>query len=286
MRSIKNIAFIGLGAMGLPMAKRLLAAGFTVKSAVHRSKTAAEEFAAAGGLVLPGFADAVKGVDLIISIVPGDVELSALYGAPEFFAAVPDGAAILEMTSCAPSTMKKIVTDYRSKTTAIIDAPVSGGTAGAASGGLTIFAAGDAALIAELGPVLNVLGKTRQLPEAGDGKTLKAVNQMLAAINMVAVAEAFALAKKLGLDPDKMGEIVKESSGGSYVFANKFPKLARGDFSGGFKFSLMKKDLDIARNEAKGMRLPLLDLAGSVYDSYSGPGNLDFSVLGTLYDDK
>jgi 3-hydroxyisobutyrate dehydrogenase-like beta-hydroxyacid dehydrogenase len=268
------------------MAKRLLEAGFTVKSAVHRNKAAGEEFAAAGGRVLPTFPEAVKDVDLVISIVPGDAELLALYGAPDFFAALPGGAAILEMTSCAPSTMKKIVADYRGKTTAIIDAPVSGGTAGAASGGLTIFAAGDAALIDELGPVLDVLGKTRRLPEAGDGKTLKAVNQMLAAVNMVAVAEAFALAKKLGLDPDKMGEIVKESSGGSYVFANKFPKLAKGDFSGGFKFSLMKKDLDIARNEAKDMKLPLLDLAGRVYDSYAGPDNLDFSVLGTLYDDK
>lgn len=283
MRDIKTLAFIGLGAMGLPMAKRLLAAGFTVRSAVHRNKASAEEFAEAGGRLFPSFAEAVKGTDLIISIVPGDKELTGLYGDPEFFSAVPQGVAILEMTSCAPSTMKKIAADYRSKTTAIVDAPVSGGTVGAASGGLTIFAAGEESLIAELEPVLNVLGKTRRLASVGEGKALKAVNQMLAAVNMVAVAESFALAKRIGLDTEKMFDIVKESSGGSYVFSNKFTKLVKNDFAGGFKFRLMKKDLDIARNEAKGIRLPLLELAGSIYDSYTGKDDLDFSVLGTMY---
>ncbi len=272
--------------MGLPMANRLVAAGFAVRSAVHRNRAAADDFAAAGGVVAPDFAGAVKGADLVLSIVPDDAALLELYGDSGFFAAVGEGAAILEMTSCAPGTMRKIAADYSAKTKAVVDAPVSGGVAGAASGNLTIFAAGDPAVIDDLDPVLTVLGKTRRLPSAGDGKALKAVNQMLAALNMVAVAEAHALARKLGLDMDRMFEIVKESSGGSYVFTNKFPKVSRADFAGGFKFRLMKKDLDIARGEAKGLDLPLLELAGKVYDSYAGKDDLDFSVLATMYGEK
>lgn len=269
--------------MGLSMAKRLVGAGFTVKSAIHRSKEAGDAFSAAGGVLVSGFPEVVKGVDLILTIVSDDEALLELYGNRGFYQAVPDGVIILEMTSCAPRTVKKIAKDYESKTRNFVDAPVSGGVAGAASGGLTIFAAGEASLIDNLEPVLKVLGKTVRLDAVGDGKAVKAVNQMLAAMNMVAIAEAYALAKKLSLDLQKTYEIIKESSGGSYVFTNKFPKVVKHDFSGGFKFRLMKKDLVIAREEAKGLELPFLELAGKIYDDFKGNENADYSVLSTLY---
>lgn len=287
MGEIKKIAFIGLGAMGLPMSKRLAQAGFEVRSAVHKNKAAGEDLAAAGGKIFSSFAEAVKGADLILSILPNDTAMESVYLDPDFYAAAPQGVRILDMTSCTAAMMKKVAARWSAKKAIIVDAPVSGGVGGAQSGGLTIFAAGDDGAVAALAPVFEVLGKNVfRLAAIGDGKAIKAVNQMLAAVNAVAVAEAFTLAKKLGLDPQKTHEIIRVSSGGSYVFDHKFPKMAANDYSSGFKFSLMKKDLGIAMDEAKGLSIPLTSLASSVYDKCVGNDDKDYSVLATVYTDK
>ena len=288
--TIKKIAFIGLGAMGLPMAKRLAQAGFDVRSASRKTQTsqlAGQELKAAGGTIFPSFVEAIRGVDLIISIVPDDAALENVYLDPGFFAAAPDGVLILDMTSCTAAALKKVAERWKEKNAIVVDAPVSGGVGGAASGGLTIFAAGDAAALKQLAPVFDVLGKNIfRLQSIGDGKSIKAVNQMLGAINAVALAEVFALIKKLGLDPQTVYEIIRVSSGTSYMFDNKFMKIANNDYSGGFKFKLMKKDLGIAMNEAQGLDLPLASLAASIYDKYRGSDDKDFSVLATLYSDS
>ncbi|MFA6506183.1 MAG: NAD(P)-dependent oxidoreductase [Treponemataceae bacterium] len=287
MGNIKKIAFIGLGAMGLPMAKRLAQAGFEVRSSVHKNKSAGEELAAAGGRLFPSFAEAAAEADLILSILPNDAAMESVYLDPEFFAAAPQGVRILDMTSCTAAVMKKISARWSVKKAIVVDAPVSGGVGGAQSGGLTIFAAGADDAVAALAPVFAVLGKNVfRLAEIGDGKAIKAVNQMLAAVNAVAVAEAFTLSKKLGLDPAKTYEIIKVSSGGSYVFEHKFMKIATNDYSSGFKFNLMKKDLGIALDEAKGLSVPLATLASSVYDKCTGNDDKDYSVLATVYADK
>ena len=287
MSEIKKIAFIGLGAMGLPMSKRLAQAGFEVRSAVHKNKAAGEDLAAAGGKIFSTFAEAVKGADLILSILPNDAAMESIYFDPDFYAAAPQGVRILDMTSCTAAMMKKVSARWTAKKAIVVDAPVSGGVGGAQSGGLTIFAAGDDAAVAALAPVFAVFGKNVfRLDAIGDGKAIKAVNQMLAAVNAVAVAEAFTLSKKLGLDPQKTHEIIRVSSGGSYVFDHKFPKIAANDYSSGFKFSLMKKDLGIAMDEAKGLSIPLTTLASSVYDKCVGNDDKDYSVLATVYTDK
>jgi 3-hydroxyisobutyrate dehydrogenase-like beta-hydroxyacid dehydrogenase len=287
MKEIKKIAFIGLGAMGLPMAKRLAQAGFDVRSAVHKNKAAGQELAAAGGKVLPSFAEAVRDADLILSILPNDAAMESVYLDPDFFAAAPQGVRILDMTSCTAAMMKKVAARWEPKKAIVVDAPVSGGVGGAQSGGLTIFAAGDDGAVAALAPVFAVLGKNVfRLDSIGDGKAIKAVNQMLAAVNAVAVAEAFTLARKLGLNPEKTYEIIRVSSGGSYVFDHKFMKIATNDYSSGFKFSLMKKDLGIALNEANGLSVPLAALASTVYDKCTGNDDKDYSVLATVYLDK
>jgi 2-hydroxy-3-oxopropionate reductase len=105
-------------------------------------------------------------------------------------------------------------------------------------------------------------------------------------VNAVAVAEAFTLSKKLGLDPEKTYEIIRVSSGGSYVFDHKFMKIAKNDYSSGFKFNLMKKDLGIALDEAKGLSVPLATLASGIYDKCTGNEDKDYSVLATVYLDK
>ncbi len=287
MPTINKIAFVGLGAMGLPMARRLAQAGFEVRSVMHptqENQLAGEELEEAGGTIYPSYVEAVRGVDLILSILPDDAALENVFLDPAFFAAAPEGVRILEMTSCTASALKKVAAHWAAKGAIVVDAPVSGGVVGAQSGGLTIFAAGDAAAIDALAPVFAVLGKNVfRLPQVGDGKATKAVNQMLAAINAVALAEAFALAKKLGLDLQKTFEIIRVSSGASYVFENKFKKILNADYAGGFKLKLMKKDLAIARHEAQDLDLPLAALAAQIYDSCQGKDDLDFSVLATAY---
>jgi len=235
---------------------------------------------------MDSFPEVVQGVDLVLSIVSDDRALEELYGNRAFYAALPKDGIVLEMTSCAPKTLLKIVKKYRKKTKNFVDAPVSGGVAGAVNGTLTIFAAGDTELLSRLEPVFKVLGKAITLEKIGDGKAVKAVNQMLAAVNMIGVAEAYILARTLGLDLERVYQIIKESSGGSYVFANKFMKVVTKDYNGGFKFRLMKKDLGIAVREAKGLRLPLLKLANTLYQQYEGQEDLDYSVLATLYERK
>lgn len=287
MNGIRLIAFVGLGAMGLPMAKRLAQAGFDVRSVMHKTQenqTAGQELEAAGGSILPSYSEAVRGVDLIISILPDDAALESVYLDPDFFAAAPQGVRILDMTSCTATALKKVAAHWSAKQAVVVDAPVSGGVGGAASGGLTIFAAGDDDAVAVLAPVFAVLGKNIfRLPSIGDGKAIKAVNQMLAAVNAVALAEAFTLAQKLGLDLEKTYEIIRVSSGTSYVFDHKFMKIATNDYSSGFKFKLMKKDLGIAINEAKGLNIPLTTVASSIYDKCVGNDDKDYSVLATVY---
>jgi len=286
MNSIRTIGFIGLGAMGLPMAKRLSQAGFAVRSAVHRNQDAGKKFQEAGGQLFNSIPEAVRGVELVISIVSDDLALEEVYGDEEFYRAIPKDVIILEMTSCAPKTLLKIVKRYQKKTKNFIDAPVSGGVTGAINGTLTIFAAGNKDILGKVEPVVTVLGKTIPLEKIGDGKAVKAVNQMLAAVNMIGVAEAYILARKMGLNLDQVYQIIKESSGGSYVFTNKFIKIVKRDYNGGFKFRLMKKDLGIAVREARGLRLPLLKLADTLYRRFEGNDDLDYSVLATLYEEQ
>lgn len=287
MTTIKTIAFVGLGAMGLPMAKRLAQAGFEVRSVMPRTlenQRAGRELEACGGRIFATYAEAVRGIDLILSILPDDAALENVYLDPELFAAAPEGVRILDMTSCTATALKKVAAHWAAKNAVVVDAPVSGGVGGAQSGGLTIFAAGDDNAVAQLAPVLAVLGtNVFRLPSIGDGKSIKAVNQMLAAVNAVAVAEAFTLARKLGLDLEKTYEIIRVSSGTSYVFDHKFMKIATNDYSSGFKFKLMKKDLGIALNEAKGLPVPLTTLASSIYDKCTGNDDKDYSVLATVY---
>ena len=287
MSTVSKIAFIGLGAMGLPMAKRLAKAGFDVRSVMHKTQEnqlAGKELEAAGGLIVASYVEAVRGVDLIVSILPDDAALENVYLDPEIFAAAPQGVRILDMTSCTASALKRVAAHWAAKNAIVVDAPVSGGVGGAASGELTIFAAGDNEAVDALAQVFATLGKNVfRLQSIGDGKAIKAVNQMLAAVNAVALSEAFMLAKKLGLDLEKTYEIIRISSGGSYVFDHKFKKIATNDYSGGFKFKLMKKDLGIAINEAKGLSIPLTTLAASVFDQCQGNDDKDYSVLATVY---
>ncbi|MGE5605580.1 MAG: NAD(P)-dependent oxidoreductase [Bacteroidota bacterium] len=261
---IKNIAFIGLGNMVFPMAKRLCNAGFSVRTAVHHNVEKARQLAAENATIADALVEAVRGADLVITILPQDQQVKEVLLNPEVYQVIvgQPSTIIMEMTSCSPQTVQKVGEEYSKTGIRVFDAPVSGGTAGAANGSLTIFGSGDRELLNELKPVLDVLAtKVYHVGELGAGKALKAINQMMAAVNMVTIAEALAVAEKEGINPDAMYDVIKESSGNSYVFDKKFKNTVSGSFAAGFKTALMRKDLEIALGLGEGLELPLAKLA-------------------------
>lgn len=280
-----SIGFIGLGAMGLPMAKRLCATGHAVRAAVHVNPAPARELEKLGGSILPGLVDVVSGVDVVVSILPGDEQLKAVYLDPSVVERLSPKTLILEMTTATPAVMKEIAAHLETEGAMVLDAPVSGGVKGAADGTLTIICGGAKDVYEKALPILSCLGtKIPLVGGMGAGKALKAVNQLLVGINTIAVAEALALAREMDIDLEAMRDVVSSSSGNSTAFGSKFPLMVAGDFSPRFTSRLMRKDIDIALSEGRNIALPLSSLARNLYKLMPAEADsLDFSSIAGLY---
>ncbi len=283
-----SIGFIGLGAMGLPMAKRLCAAGHNLKVAVHSNQAPVKEIEALGGTVAANFAELMRGVEYIITIVPEDAQLQALLLNPDNTAGIAPGTVLIEMTSSTPSGMKEIAAAFAARGVSCLDAPVSGGVRGATDGTLTIMCGGEKAVFDKARPILDAMGSTIVLVGGmGAGKALKAVNQMLVGVNTVIAAEALALARKLEIDLDVMFDVVRASSGASTAFTNRFKSMAARDFAPKFKLALMRKDIRIALGEAAGIAMPVTGVAYQLYQMVAkADEQLDFGVISTVYEKR
>lgn len=280
-----RIAFLGLGAMGLPMAKRLCAAGHSLNVVVHSNPVPAKEIEALGGTVAGSCAEAVRGVDIVISILPEDKQIEETLLDPGTMRAVSAKTILVEMSTATPGMMKRLAAEYARQGVKCFDAPVSGGTAGAANGGLTIMGGGEESVLEAIRPVLDVLAKKIFLVGGpGAGKAIKAVNQLITAATTMAVAEGVALAKSEGIDTGVLFDVLSASSANSYVLANKFKKIADNDYSGGFKLRLMKKDIRIAMEGAEPLSMPVSSLT---YQLFKMPGqddqDADYSVIAELF---
>jgi len=263
---MKKIAFFGLGRMGLPMARRLLAAGYPLRTSVHRNPAPAEELRPLGAEILASPQEAVRGAEVVVTILPADREIEELLLDPAVFNAVERGAAIVEMSTATPGCVRRVEERYSRKGVRLFDAPLSGGVKGAAEGTLTVIGGGDAALLEELRPVLEHTARNIFLVgDVGSGKAMKAINQIMVASNTLIVAEALRYARRLGVDPEKMFEVVSASTGASAALTAKFHKMVNEDFSPGFTLALMKKDLKIALSEAGETPLPMITLARQIY---------------------
>lgn len=280
-----SIGFIGLGAMGLPMAGRLLEAGHGVTVAVHRNPAPAGEIQRLGGRIAANVAEVAAAAEVLVSIVPGDAELEALYLSPATAVSVPPGTLVIEMTTASPAVMRRIGGHLQARGADVLDAPVSGGVKGAREGTLTIMCGGEARVHEAALPILRCMGARFPLVGGmGAGKGLKAVNQLLVGVNTVAVAEALALAREMDVDLEMMREVITTSSGNSAAFGNKFASMVRDDFSPRFTTPLMRKDLRIALDAGSGIALPLATMADHIY-AMLGPeaDTLDYSAIATLY---
>lgn len=279
--NLKRVGFIGLGAMGLPMAKNLLKNGYELHVSAHQNRQPVEELTEIGAVEQVSAAQIVANSDVVISILPTDKEMESVLLSEQVLENFSADKILIEMTSGSPAVMKKINGIYHEKGIRVLDAPVSGGTIGAEKGTLTVMAGGEAQVLEECRNVLEAMAVNIYLVgPLGAGKAIKAINQMLAGIHMAASAEAVALAEKLEIDMEMLKSVVGTSSGASWMLMNKLDSLVNRDYKPGFKLSLMKKDIQIAVDEGVNQDLPLAEYVLELYKKAEKEfGEQDFSAI-------
>ena len=289
-----NIAFIGIGNMGGPMAINLQKAGHEVQ-AFDLSAAACATVREAGVAVASSAVEAASKADVVVSMLPASAHVEALYlgkdGQVGLLDILPAGALIIDCSTIAAASAQKVGAAAQAKGYDFIDAPVSGGTAGAAAGTLTFMVGGSEQALGRARPLLEKMGAN--IFHAGDigaGQTAKICNNMLLGILMIGTSEAMALGLANGLDPKALAEIMRRSSGGNWALEkyNPVPGVmettpASKGYAGGFGTDLMLKDLGLAQENAMHVRAstPLGAMARSLYaaHSLSGKGGLDFSSI-------
>ena len=274
--------FIGLGAMGLPMARNLLKNGYSLSVAVNRNRQPVDKLVRQGAVELASSEEVIARSDVICTILPADAEMESVLLAEPVLSSLRPGQTLIEMTSGTPSMMRRVAEAWQARGAQVLDAPVSGGTVGAEQGTLTVMTGGDPEVLERVRPILEAMArKIYRVGGIGSGKAIKAINQMLAAIHMMAAAEAAALAEKLGIDSEILKEVIGASSGASWMMANKLDSLLKEQFEPGFKMALMKKDIRIAVSEAgEDLRLGLARFVLDAYEQASAHyGELDFSAI-------
>lgn len=289
-----NIAFIGLGHMGAPMALNLHKAGHTVR-AFDLSPAATQKLAEAGVGIAPSAEDSVAGAEVVISMLPASRHVEGLYlgddTRPGLMARIEPGTLVIDSSTIAAASSRKVADAGAARGIPVIDAPVSGGTGGAVAGTLTFMVGGEAADLERARPVLEKMGANIfHAGGVGAGQAAKICNNMLLGILMIGTSEALALGAANGLDPQVLSEIMRRSSGGNWALEkyNPFPGVmaaapASKGYADGFGTDLMLKDLGLASDNAVsvGAATPLGALARSLYaaHSLSGHGPLDFSSI-------
>lgn len=291
------IGFIGLGTMGAPMARNLLKAEHELR-AFDVSPEGRAALVEDGAMAAETAIDAAEGADFVITMLPNDAIVSVVMLGPdgliERLAARP---LLIDCSTISPDTARGLARAAAGNGLAMIDAPVSGGPAGAAEGTLSFMVGGSEADFARAEPVLKCMG--RLIVHAGDngaGQVAKLCNNMTAAVVMAATAEALAMGISQGLDPEKLSSIMANSSAGSFVLNrwNPWPGVmpeapASRDYAGGFQLGLMLKDLNLAVANARdaGASVPFGALAQSMYMMQAGrtqdAARADFSSIQKLF---
>ncbi len=265
---LKKVGFIGLGIMGMPMARNLLKAGFAVV-AYNRTAVKVEQLVkgGAGKANSPGeLARECPVVIIIVSDTP-DVE-EVILGRGGVIEGVKPGSVVIDMSTISPQATREMAARLKEKGAAMLDAPVSGGDIGALNATLSIMVGGDAEVFQGCRPILAAMGKNIvHVGPNGMGQTVKLMNQILVAGNLNAVAEAMLFAQKSGADLEKAISAVKGGAAGSWQLSNLGPRIIKRDFSPGFMIDLIQKDLKLIMEAAAEMRLPL-PATGLIHQMY------------------
>ena len=285
------IGFIGLGNMGGPMAANLVKAGHQV-TGYDILPAAVAALSAAGGHAAASAAEAVAAGDVVITMLPAGPQVREVYlGNGGVLGRARNGALLVDCSTIDVETARAVAAAARAAGFDMVDAPVSGGTAGAAAASLTFMVGGEAAAFARARPVLDAMGRTIvHTGPAGTGQAVKICNNMMLAISMIGVCEAFTLAHKLGLTSQTLFDVVSKSTGQSWALTGYCPvpgpvptSPANRDYAAGFTAAMMLKDLRLAQQAAGAAAAPtpLGGTAAALYQLFvdEGMGGLDFSAI-------
>jgi 3-hydroxyisobutyrate dehydrogenase len=290
-----KIAFIGLGNMGSPMALSLLKAGHSL-IVYDLSQGAVQQVVDAGGEAAVSPRAAVKDAECIVTMLPTSNHVRSVLTGPEgILAGVGPGVTIIDSSTIDPTSVKEFASLAAAQGNLFVDAPVSGGTGGAAAGTLTFMVGGGGGTFDKVRPVLEGMGKNIvHCGEVGTGQIAKICNNLVLGITMVGVSEAMSLGAALGIDPKTLSGILNTSTGRCWSSDtyNPYPGVmqaapASKSYAGGFGTDLMLKDLGLATDAARSVRQPVYmgALAQQLYQTSSalGDGRLDFSSVIKLY---
>jgi putative dehydrogenase len=254
-----TVGVIGLGAMGIGMARRLVQAGFSVRGHDVRPEAVAA-FAAEGGNGAGSPEEAARGADLLLVMVVNAAQAAeVLFGPSGAVPVLPAGAVVILSSTVPASAVRALGERLGASGHLLLDAPVSGGVVGAESGRLTIMASGAPEAFDKASEALAaVAGKVYRLGDApGVGSTVKAVNQLLAGVHIAVAAEAMAFGTRAGADPRTLFEVISNSAGSSWMFANRVPHMLDGDYTPRSAVDIFIKDLGLVLDAGRELRFPL-----------------------------
>ena len=290
-----NIGFIGLGNMGAPMAHNLLKAGHALR-VFDLSTGAVAALVDAGAKGADSAGGVLQDAEIVITMLPASAHVKAVYlGDDGLLANVKPGVLLIDSSTIDPLSAREVAKAAVAHGNPMLDAPVSGGTGGAAAGTLTFMVGGAEADFAKAQPILAAMGRNIvHCGGSGNGQVAKVANNMLLGISMIGVAEAMALGVSLGIDAKVLANIINTSSGRCWSSDtnNPYPGVldnvpASRGYSGGFGTDLMLKDLGLATDAARQIKQPVIlgALAQQLYQRFScdGHGGLDFSAIITSY---
>ncbi|MCC5928684.1 MAG: 2-hydroxy-3-oxopropionate reductase [Cyclobacteriaceae bacterium] len=283
---MKKVGFIGLGIMGKPMALHLLKANYEL-FVVEKNK-AALELGKHGAKVLSTCKEVASSADVIITMLPDSPEIKeVVFGKDGVLEGIKSGSVFIDMSTIAPATAKEVYAAMQKKGIEALDAPVSGGQVGAEAGTLSIMCGGSQAAFDLVKPLFDIMGKSAVLiGDAGAGQMTKACNQMIVGMTIQAVAESFTLAKKAGVNLEKMREALLGGFAQSRILDLHGQRIIDRNFKPGFKIKLHRKDMNIALEAGKELSVPLYGSAmvAAQMDALlaGGQGEDDHSALAML----
>lgn len=252
----RKLAFIGLGQMGTPMARRLVEAGLDVRG-FDLADAARAQLVEAGGSAASSAADAVNGAHIVVLMLPDSNAVEAVLQTPEVIDGLGRGTMVIDMSSSEPDRTRRLAASLGGRGVALIDAPVSGGVARARTGELAIMVGGDDDVVGRAEDVLTKLGRVFRAGPVGAGHAVKALNNLMSATHLLVTSEAILTAEAFGLDPRLVLGIVNASSGRSGSTENKWPNfIIGGTYDSGFALRLMLKDMRIAAGLAHHLAVP------------------------------
>jgi len=285
----ENIGFIGLGVMGKPMAKHLITAGYQLT--VHnRSRTAVDELVAAGAAAASSPAEVARASTVIITMLPDTADVERVLTGPDgVLSGLQQGAVVVDMSSISPVATERLAGLVAGKGGTMLDAPVSGGEIGAINAALSIMVGGDEAAFTRVRPILEKMGNPEKIiliGRSGAGQICKVCNQVAIGGALAGVSEAFALAKKAGVDAGRVRQALLGGFAASRVLDVHGERMLNSNYKPGFRAKLYQKDLRIANEAAlaNSVAMPATAIVAQLINALvaSGGADLDYAALGTV----